>query len=91
MILLQQLCDAASRAQLAIAHDLWGKGHTGTMQDDPQWMEKIFENALKDPRVDWNTGSDNIQCVLLRRSAPELLKRKGESDIDGRKVKKSST
>jgi hypothetical protein len=57
-ILLQQLCDAASRAQLAISHDLWGKGHT--MQDDPQWMEKIFENALKGPRADWSTGSDNI-------------------------------
>ena len=56
---------------------------------DAEWMEKIFEEALKDPRVDWNTGSDNIQHVLLRPSAPKP-KRKSESDIDGRKVKKVS-
>ena len=66
-ILLQRMRYDASRAQLAIAHDLWEKGRT--MQDDAEWMEKIFENALKDPRVDWNTGSDNIQRVLLRPSA----------------------
>jgi hypothetical protein len=52
-------------------------------------MEKIFEEALEDPRVDWNTGSGNIQRVLLRRSAPKP-KRKSESDIDGRKPKKVS-
>ena len=61
-ILLQRLRYAASRAQLGIAHDLWEKERT--MQDDAEWMEKIFENALKDPRVDWNTGSDNIHRVL---------------------------
>ena len=68
-ILLQQLGDATSRAQLGIAHDLWERGRT--MRDDLEWMEKILENALKDPRVDWNTGSDNIQRVLLRPSAPK--------------------
>ena len=86
-ILLQQLRDATSRAQLTIAHHLWEKGRT--MRDDLEWMEKIFENALKDSRVDWNTGSNNIQHVLLRPSAPKS-KRKSETDIDGRKPKKVS-
>ena len=57
------------------------------MQDDAEWMETIFGNALQDPSADWNTGSANIQRILPRPSAP---KRKSESDIDERKPKKVS-
>ena len=61
-----------------------------TMWDDPEWMEKIFENALNDPTVDWNTGSANIQRTLPRPSASKATKRKSDSNIDERKAKKVS-
>ena len=64
---------------------LWKKWRI--MQDDAEWMETIFGNALQDPSADWNTGSANIQRILPRPSAP---KRKSESDIDERKPKKVS-
>ena len=61
-----------------------------TMRDDPEWMEKIFENALNDPTVDWNTGRANIQRTLPRPSAFRVTKRKSDSNIDERKAKKVS-
>ena len=77
----------ADRNDMSLNYPLWTAWRI--MQDDVQWMEKIFENALQDRGVDWNTGSDNIQRVLLRPSAPKS-KRKTESDIDDRKPKKVS-
>jgi hypothetical protein len=44
--------------QLLLGYVSWK--HWRKMQDDAEWMEKIFEEALRDPRADWNTGSDNI-------------------------------
>ena len=73
---------------LARAHPSWMKWRT--MQDGAEWMEKIFENALNDPTVDWNTGSGNIQRTLPRPSASRATKRKSDSNIDERKVKKLS-
>ena len=61
-----------------------------TMKDDARWMENIFENALNDPTVDWNTGSANIQRTLPRPSASRATKRKSDSNIDERKAKKTS-
>ena len=49
-----------------------------TMQDGAEWTEKIFENALNDPTVDWNTGSGNIQRTLPRPSASRATKRKSD-------------
>ena len=66
----------------------WAKWRT--IQDDPEWMEKIFENALNDPTVDWNTGSANIQRTLPRPSASRATKRKSDSNVDERKAKKAS-
>ena len=60
------------------------------MQDDAGWMENIFENALNDPTVDWDTGSANIQRTLPRPSASRATKRKSDSNIDERKAKKTS-
>ena len=40
----------------------WAKWRT--IQDDAEWMERIFESALNDPTADWNTGSANIQRTL---------------------------
>lgn len=36
-------------------------------QDDSQWMEKVFENALKDPTIDWNEGSANIWLSVVKQ------------------------
>ena len=35
-----------------------------TIQNDAEWMEKIFESALNDLAADWDTGSANIQRIL---------------------------
>ena len=84
--LLQRIAQMRNKALLS-SYISWTDWRI--MQDDVEWMEKIFEEALNDPTVDWNTGSDNIQHVLLRPSAPKS-KRKSETDIDGRKPKKVS-
>ena len=66
----------------------WAKWRT--MRNDAGWMENIFENALNDPTVDWNTGSANIQRTLPRPSASRATKRKSDSNVDERKAKKAS-
>ena len=70
------------------AHPSWMKWRM--MQDGAEWMEKIFENALNDTTVDWNTGNANIQRTLPRPSASRATKRKSDSNIDERKAKKVS-
>jgi len=67
-------------------YDSWQNWRT--LQDNAEWMENIFEDALQDPLADWNTGNANIPCVLPFPSASKGPKRKSECDIDGRKPKK---
>ena len=83
------LCIVQMRKTLLTdAYPSWINSHT--MRDDPEWMEKIFENALNNPIVDWNTGSANIQRTLPRPSASRATKRKSDSNVDERKAKKVS-
>ena len=82
--ILQMETDSLDQGRLA-----WAKWRT--IQDDPEWMEKIFENALNDPTVDWNTGSANIQRTLPRPSASKATKRKSDSNVDEGNQKNSST
>ena len=78
----------ARKTLLTDAYPSWMNSRT--MRDNPEWMEKIFENALNDPTVDWNTGSANILRTLPRPSASRATKRKSDSNIDERKAKKVS-
>jgi serine/threonine protein kinase len=70
------------------SYDFWRNWRT--IQDNPEWMEKIFENVLQDPSTDWNTGNANVPRILPQPSAPKGPKRRNDSDIDGRKPKKVS-
>ena len=52
--LLQCIAQMRNKALLS-SYISWADWHI--MQDDAEWMEKIFEEALRDSRADWNTGS----------------------------------
>ena len=48
------------------------------MQDNAECMEKIFKKALRDPRADWNTWSDNIPSTC------KVKLKKSQSETDGK-------
>ena len=52
--LRQRIAQMRNKALLS-SYISWADWHI--MQDDAEWMEKIFEEALRDSRADWNTGS----------------------------------
>ena len=56
--LLFELCRNSYLRPLISSYHPWK--YWRTIQDDAEWMEKIFENALENPSADWDTGNANM-------------------------------
>lgn len=88
--LLSELCsNSNSHSSFLSSYYPWK--YWCTIQDDTEWMEIIFKDALEDPSANWDTGNANMKHILPCPSAPKGPKRKSESDINERRPKESPT